>query len=95
MAAYLIADIDVHDPATFERYRTAVPALIARHGGEYLVRGGALEVVEGTWQPKRIVVVKFPDKAAARAFLDDPEYQPVVELRLRSATSHLIIVDGA
>ena len=94
MAAYIIADIDVHDAATFDRYRAAVPPFIAKHGGEYLVRGGTIEVAEGNWNPKRCVMIRFPDHAAARAFLDDPDYKPVAELRFRSANTNLIIADG-
>jgi len=55
MAAYLIANVDVKDAAAFEEYRKQVPATIARHGGRYLVRGGRVERVEGTWNPKRLV----------------------------------------
>jgi uncharacterized protein (DUF1330 family) len=95
MAAYVLADIDVHDAATFEQYRVAVPPLIARHGGEYLIRGGAVDLVEGNWRPKRFVLIRFPDKTAARAFLDDPDYQPVAALRFRSATTDLVVIEGA
>ena len=94
MAAYLICDIDVHDEAMFARYRAAVPPFVAKHGGEYLVRGGPVELAEGNWTPKRCVVIRFPDRAATRAFLDDPDYKPVAELRFRSANSNLIIAEG-
>jgi uncharacterized protein (DUF1330 family) len=94
MAAYVIAHIDVKDPALFEQYRLQVPEHIRRHGGEYLVRGGATTVVEGTWQPKRLVILRFPDKAAAQAFVDDPAYAPVAALRQRAAHTDLVIVEG-
>jgi len=94
MAAYLICDINVHDAAMFDRYRAAVPPFVAKHGGEYLVRGGPVEVAEGDWSPQRCVLIRFPDRAAVRAFLDDPEYEPVAELRFRSANSNLIIAEG-
>ena len=71
-----------------------VPALIARHGGEYLVRGGAHQVLEGSWQPTRLVLFRFPDRAAIRAFLDDPDYAPLKALRQRSASADLVAVDG-
>ena len=95
MAAYLIVDVVVNDPAVYEQYRAQVPALIRKHGGEYLVRGGALEVIEGTWAPKRLVVLRFRDRAAAQAFLNDPEYRPLKEIRHRAATTDLVLVDGA
>ena len=94
MAAYLIVDVEVQDPAGYEQYRAGVPALIRKHGGEYLVRGGHLEVIEGTWRPKRVVVLKFPDRQSAQAFIDDPEYRPLKELRHRAAQTDLVLVDG-
>jgi uncharacterized protein (DUF1330 family) len=94
MAAYLIVDIDVHDPDTYQTYAGQVPPLVARHGGEYLVRGGQLETVEGDWAPKRVVVLRFPDDAAARAFIEDPDYAPVKALRHAAATSQMVLVQG-
>ena len=94
MAAYLIVDVVVTDPAGYEQYRAGVPALIRKHGGEYLVRGGNLEVIEGAWKPQRLVVLRFPDRAAAQAFIDDPEYRPLKELRHRVARTDLVLVDG-
>jgi len=94
MAAYLIVSIDVRDPVAYEDYKAKVPAFIRKHGGEYLVRGGAHEVVEGDWQPKRVVVLRFPDRASARAFLADPEYQPIAALRQRIADTDMVMVDG-
>ena len=94
MATYVIADLQVHDSATYERYRAAVPPLVQRYQGEYLVRGGELEVMEGTWRPSRLVVLRFPDRQAARAFLNDPDYQPLKALRQRATTTDLVMVDG-
>jgi uncharacterized protein (DUF1330 family) len=94
MTAYLIAMMDVNDGAAYEEYRDKVPAFIAKHGGRFIVRGGAADVVEGSWPPGRIVVLEFPDYAAAQAFVADPDYQPVAEIRHRTATSHLWLVDG-
>jgi uncharacterized protein (DUF1330 family) len=94
MPAYMIVDVDIHDPQRYEDYKQAVPALIARHGGEYLVRGGAHEVIEGDWQPTRMVLFRFPSRAAIHAFFDDPEYRPFAALRHEIATSRIIAVDG-
>jgi uncharacterized protein (DUF1330 family) len=68
MAAYLIADIEVTDAQAYEEYRRRVPAIIAAHGGRYLVRGGAAETLEGTWRPNRTIVLEFPSIDALRAF---------------------------
>jgi len=94
MTAYLIAMMDVDDGAAYEEYREKVPAMIAKHGGDYVVRGGVADVVEGTWPAGRIVVLEFPDYAAAQAFFADPEYQPIAAIRHRTATSHIWLVDG-
>jgi uncharacterized protein (DUF1330 family) len=94
MAAYLIVDVRLKDAAAYEAYKAAVPALIARHGGEYLVRGGALEVLEGTWQPTRLVLFRFPDRAAIHAFMNDPDYAPLKALRHRLAEADMVAVDG-
>jgi len=94
MTAYLIVDVAIRDPQRYEDYKQQVPALIARHGGEYLVRGGAHEVLEGDWQPTRLVLFRFPSRAAIKAFLADPDYQPLAALRHAIADSSLVAVDG-
>ncbi|HWP85001.1 MAG TPA: DUF1330 domain-containing protein [Terriglobia bacterium] len=94
MPAYLIAVTEVNDAAAYERYRAAVPALVRKHGGEYLVRGGNLEVIEGTWSPPRLVVLRFPDRTAAEAFLRDPDYQPLKAIRHRAARTDLVLAEG-
>ncbi|MEO6566750.1 MAG: DUF1330 domain-containing protein [Casimicrobiaceae bacterium] len=94
MPAYMIVDVDIRDLARYEDYKRQVPALIARHGGEYLVRGGAHEVIEGDWAPTRMVLFRFPDRVAIKAFMDDPDYLPLAALRQEIATSRIIAVDG-
>ena len=94
MPAYLIANIDVHDPATFETYRQQVPPVIASFGGRYLVRGGEVLPVEGDPGLKRVVVLEFPSLEDARRFWHSPEYEPVKRLRERSATCQVALVDG-
>jgi len=94
MPAYLIADIEVTDPVGYEEYKKRVPAVIAAHGGRYLARGGASEVLEGTWRPKRSAIIEFPNLASMRAFWESPEYQPLREIRERSAKSNLVVIEG-
>ena len=94
MAVYLICDVDVKDAAAYEAYKAQVPAFIRKHGGEYRVRGGAHEVVEGDWKPTRLVLFRFPDAASVRAFVDDPEYQPLAALRHRVARTDMVMVEG-
>ncbi len=94
MTAYLIASMNVHSPDIYEDYKAEVPAHIKAHGGRYIVRGGACDVVEGTWPAERIAVLEFPDFDSANAFVDDPAYAPVAAIRQRAAESHLWIVEG-
>ena len=95
MAAYVIAEVDVHDAALFDEYRKLVPATISQYGGKYLVRGGATDSKEGGWQPKRVVVLEFPTADQARRWYHSPEYAPVLAMRLKAARSKMVIVEGA
>ena len=94
MSAYVVVDVEVTDPAGFDEYRSQVPATIARYGGRYIVRGGEMETLEGTWAPKRVVILEFPDRAAAKAWWSSSEYAAAKALRQRCARTELIIVDG-
>jgi uncharacterized protein (DUF1330 family) len=94
MAVYLIINVDVKDPSTYEQYKAKVPALTRKHGGEYLVQGGNFQILEGTWQPNRLVLSRFPDKESVEAFFNDLEYQPLKELRHRVASTDIVMVEG-
>ena len=61
MPAYIIADIQVTDPANYDQYRPLAAASIARFGGRFAVRGGKVDLLEGAPKPERIVVIEFPD----------------------------------
>jgi uncharacterized protein (DUF1330 family) len=92
--AYLILDIHVEDPEEYAAYRERSPATLEAYGGRYLVRGGALEVVEGDWNPERVVVVEFPSVERAHEWYSSPEYQEIAPLRHRSAPSNAVLVEG-
>lgn len=94
MPAYLFASLQITDPAAFEEYRRRVPAAIAHYGGRYLVRGGSFEVLEGDAPGSRLVIVEFPDMSRLKAFYNSAEYQPLLELRIRSAKSTLLAIEG-
>ena len=85
MAVYVIVDINIKDQAAFDDYKRGVPPMISKYGGEYLARGGNTQTLEGDWKPGRIVLLKFPDQAAVKAFLNDPEYQPLKALRVSAS----------
>lgn len=95
MAAYVIANVNVQDAALFEEYRKQVPETIARHGGKYLVRGGKHQALEGAWQPSRLVVLEFPSLEQARRWYDSEDYREPKALRLKSALSDVVLVEGA
>jgi len=95
MAAYVIAEIDVIDPAAYEEYRRQVPGVIAKYGGKYLVRGGKVEPMEGGWSPKRLAVVEFPSMEQAMKFYRSPDYAPLIQLRQKASKGKLILVEGA
>jgi uncharacterized protein (DUF1330 family) len=94
MAAYLVVDIDVTNPAQFEEYKKLAPAAIAKHGGRYLIRGGAYETIEGNWKPQRLTVVEFESMEKAKAFYHSPEYQTAIKTRLGAATMNMLLVQG-
>jgi uncharacterized protein (DUF1330 family) len=94
MTAYLIADIDVKDPAAYEEYKAKVPAIVRKYGGEYLARGGRFVILEGDWKPSRVAVLRFPDIESAQALYDDPEYRPLKALRQRVSKTDFGVVEG-
>jgi len=95
MAAYLIAEVDVTDPAAYDEYRKIVPATIAKNGGKYLVRGGAVDAKEGGWQPKRLVVLEFASMEQAKKWYHSPDYAPALAIRTKAARSKVVLVEGA
>lgn len=94
MPAYLIADIEVQDSEGYEEYRRQAPATVTAYGGRYLARGGATEVLGGTWTPRRLVILEFPSLARAREWWDSPEYRALRPLRERYARSSFVLTEG-
>ena len=92
--AYLVLDFSVHDLRGFRPYVSAIPAFIEKHGGRYIVRGVGPTVVEGDWSPELMVILEFPSRENAKAFLDDPDAQALFDVRHRTANSKLVLVDG-
>jgi uncharacterized protein (DUF1330 family) len=94
MPAYVIVETDIHDPEQYEQYKTASPAAVAGGGGRFVVRGGELAVLEGDWEPKRLVVLEFEDLAAVKRWYDSPEYQEAKKLRDGAANLRMVAVQG-
>lgn len=95
MKGYVIANIEMRDADGYEAYRSRAAEVVAKYGGRFLVRGGAVDVREGDPGISRLVVLEFPDMAAARAFYDSPEYQAILPHRLDNSTGTLFLVEGA
>ena len=95
MSAYIIAEVEVTDPEKFEEYRKLVPSTIEAFGGRYMVRGGAIDSLEGDWQPTRLVVIEFDDAERAKAWHGSELYAPAKALREASSNTRMIVVDGA
>jgi uncharacterized protein (DUF1330 family) len=94
MAGLIIVDIEVLDPVLYEDYKRLAGAAIAAHNGRYLVRGGASEVLDGEWTPKRLVVLEFDSVEAAKKWRDSPEYAEAKKVRERCARANMIVVEG-
>jgi uncharacterized protein (DUF1330 family) len=96
VTVYVLTDVHVSDPELYAQYQAGFPAIAAKHGGRYLVRGGEFSVM-GDWgeDVKRLVLFEFPSADDFRAALADPDYQPLIPIREASATSRTIIVEAA
>jgi uncharacterized protein (DUF1330 family) len=94
MSAYVIVEIDIVDPAGSEDYKKRASATVEKHGGKYIVRGGKTEVLEGGWQPKRIVVLQFDSMQRAKDWLHCEEYREPRKMRHRTARTNMILVEG-
>jgi uncharacterized protein (DUF1330 family) len=95
MPAYVLAFIDVTDPARYDEYRALAGPSVEQYGGRYVVRGGRSEVLEGEHAPGRLVVLEFEDADAARRWYDSEEYGTARAIRTQAATASIILVEGA
>mgnify|MGYP006128049605 FL=1 len=94
MPAYVLGDITINDPELYKSYTALTPATIEKYGGRFVIRGGTQELIEGDWQPGRMVMLEFDDMAAAKRWYDSPEYSEARAIRQRAATGSLLVVEG-
>jgi uncharacterized protein (DUF1330 family) len=94
MAVYLISDVTVRDAEAFEAYRTRAAPSIAAYGGRYLVRGGAVSVLEGNRRPALLVVVEFPDRESLDRWYASAEYGEALRFRDEGLVRSLVVVEG-
>ena len=94
MSAYIIVQVKVQDPVRYEDYKKMSPMALGKFGGKFIVRGGKVENLEGTWLPERLVILEFPSVENAKAWWSSEEYAPAKKLRHETAHSELIVVEG-
>lgn len=94
-AAYIIVDMKIADMEQYKQYMAAAPAAVAAAGGEYLVRGGRCEALEGSWKPTRIAVLRFPSYEKAKTFYDEELYR-AARAKRDGATEffNMVLVEG-
>lgn len=94
MPAYVIVDVDVHDPEKYEAYKKLTPASLTAFEGRFLVRGGKSETLEGDWNPKRVIVLEFPSMEKARAWWHSEEYGLARKIRQEAAHTQMLLLEG-
>ena len=94
MAAYIIVDVNIHDPETYEDYKKLTPGSLKPFDGNFIVRGASTETLEGDWEPQRIVVLEFPTQEKAKAWWSSEGYAPAKALRQSASTTRMIVVEG-
>ena len=94
MSAYAVIDVHATDADKTARYRELSGPSVEKHGGRFLVRGGAFEVLEGSWTPERIVVIEFPSADVARAWYESDDYRAARAVREGAGEWRMVIVEG-
>ncbi len=93
-SAYVLANVEVTDAQQYEQYKKLSTQAMQAHGAEVCARGGRVEVLEGDWSPKRVVLLKFPTLDQARAFYDSAEYQAAKAARQGAAVMRMVLIEG-
>ena len=94
MPAYFVVEIEITDMAAMAPYREAVGATLTQYGGRFLARGGNVELIEGSPEPKRVVRLEFSDTAAFKRWYNSPEYQKILPNRLANSRARAFVVEG-
>lgn len=94
MPAYVIVEIEIHDPAEYDEYKKLTPISIASYDGRFVVRGAQSESLEGDWNPQRIVVLEFPSVERAKEWWNSEDYAVAKSIRHRTASTKMLVVEG-
>ena len=93
-SAYIIANVTVTNPEQYSEYRKLSTIAAQTYGAEFCARGGAVEVLEGDWTPDRVVILKFPSLAQARAYYQSVEYTAAIAARQGASVMRMVVVEG-
>lgn len=94
MAAYIIVEVEIKNPADYEQYKRLTPGTLSHFGGKFIVRGAEAEVLEGDWSPQRVVVLEFPSVEKAKEWWHSEEYAKAKHIRQQSAKTKMIVIEG-
>ena len=94
MTAFIVVDISVENAKTYDQYKLLAPPSIAKYGGRYVARGGKTQLLEGSWQPSRLVILEFPSMERAQSWWSSAEYAEAKALRQRSASTKMVLIEG-
>ena len=94
MAAYVITDVEITDASLYGQFLEKVTATVEGHGGKFVVRGGALDVISGDWMPKRIALLEFGSVEQTHAWLSSPDYTALDDIRTKSSSINMVVVEG-
>ena len=92
--AYFLANVEVTDQEAWVKYRAEVPATVAQYGGQFLVRGGRWERLEGKKPMPLFVIVQFPNIQQAKAWFNSKEYRSLSRLRQTASKGDLVLIEG-
>ena len=93
-SAYIIANVTVTNPEQYAEYRKLSTMAAQTHGAEFCARGGSVEVLEGDWTPDRVVILKFPSVAQAKAYYNSVEYTAAIQSRQGASVMRMVVVEG-
>ena len=94
MAAYIIVDVKINNAEMYEDYKKLTPAAISAYNGKFIVRGGTTEILEGNWQPERLVILEFPNAETARQWWSSTEYATAKKIRQSAASTNMLLAEG-
>ena len=94
MPAYVIVNVEISDAQQYDVYKSMAPSSIEAFGGKYIVRGGPVDILEGRWTPRRVVLLEFPDKRTAHLWWNSSEYADAKAMRNACAYTEMIVVEG-